>query len=88
MADPIPEDIMREARAAADEHDRRMRKLYLAHTDDRRAAMIDIVATALLARDQRAAEIARSLPGWMQPRDVATAILTYDRPTLKENGNG
>lgn len=83
--DPMPEEIMREAVAAADEHSRRIEGLYLPCAPDRRAAMIDIVARALMARDSRATEIVRERSGlWPSTiicdalSEAADAILTYD----------
>ena len=77
MTDKIPESVMQEARAAA------MRALMVPEHE-----MVDSVARALMARDQRAAEIARKhRPSWLSPNtahlqqqadSIASTILSYD----------
>lgn len=86
----FPEEIMQAAESIAADIPSRVRPL------NREFAAIAI-ARALMARDKRAAEIARKHPGvnyqsvgwvkWRLPsgQDIATAILTYDRPE-KDNG--
>lgn len=83
MTDRIPEEIMREAvRTLA------VARAHTAFLNSREQdAIAKHIARALMARDQRAAEIARrkivsgiyaGTAEWPDGEDIADAILTYD----------
>lgn len=83
----LPEELMREARTIAQAIER---ECLTAEGTYFKADAANLIATALRARDERAARIARQRivgghmhgsPEWSDGEAIATAILTYDEAT-------
>lgn len=80
-ARPAPEDVMELARQAADDHDVRMRAMYLPNSRDRHDAMIDLVAAAILSdratRDDLSVRAGTAEAIVREARDVLNRLEMY-----------
>ena len=75
----VPDDLMKVAREAADDHDAKMESLYGPTASTRRAYMIELIAVALAAERERAT---------LAERERASQIVMAGVPTPEKHVPG